>query len=107
MLITFNSLHILWKTLAYLAAALRHGDRIDEVPNKIAQLAEWNEYIEPWWNRYVELLLQVPMSLEVDIPATDEIVRELARHLQEWADDLGFDFHDTPQGGFFRVKYAG
>lgn len=44
------------------------------------------------------------MTVEVDIAATDEVVREMALHLQTWADGLGFDFHDTSQGGFFRIK---
>lgn len=56
------------------------------------------------WDRYLELLGAIPMTGEVDIPDTDEVVREMAAHLQTWADELGFDFHDTPQGGFFRIK---
>lgn len=104
MLVTFNALHILWKTLAYLAAALRAEDGFRAVPSDIAALPGWGEAIEPWWDRYLELLKEIPMTVEVNIAATDEVVREMAVHLQTWADELGFDFHDTPQGGFFRIK---
>lgn len=104
MLVTFNALHILWKTLAYLAAALRTEDSFRPVPSDIASLPGWRQHIAPWWDRYVELLGEIPMTVEVDIAATDEVVREMGLHLQTWADELGFDFHDTPQGGFFRIK---
>ena len=104
MLVTFNALHILWKTLAYLAAALRVKDGFRPVPSEIAALPGWRQHIEPWWDRYLELLDEIPMTVGVDIAATDEVVREMALHLQTWADELGFDFHDTPQGGFFRIK---
>lgn len=104
MLVTFNALHILWKTLAYLAAALRTEDGFRPVPDEIAVLPAWGEHIAPWWDRYLELLGEIPMTVDVDIPATDEVVREMGLHLQTWADELGFDFHDTPQGGFFRIK---
>lgn len=104
MLVTFNALHVLWKTLAYLAAALRTDDGFRPVPPNITALHGWSQYIEPWWDRYLELLGDIPMSVEIDITATDEVVRKMGVHLQEWADGLGFDFHDTPQGGFFRIK---
>lgn len=104
MLVTFNALHILWKTLAYLAAALRTEDGFRPVPSEIAALPGWRQHIEPWWDRYLELLGEIPMTVDVDIAASDEVVREMALHLQTWADELGFDFHDTPQGGFFRIK---
>lgn len=104
MLVTFNALHVLWKTLAYLAAALRTEEGFRPVPSEIAVLPGWRQHIEPWWDRYVELLGDIPMTVEVDIAATDEVVRETGLHLQTWADDLGIDFRDTPQGGFFRIK---
>lgn len=104
MLVTFNALHILWKTLAYLAAALRVEDGFRPVPSEIAALPGWRQHIEPWWDRYLELLDEIPMTVDIDIAATDEVVREMALHLQTWADELGFDFHDTPHGGFFRIK---
>lgn len=104
MLVTFEALHVLWKTLAYMAAALRQVDTFDPVPNEIANLPAWRKFIEPWWDQYVELLGLIPMSLSIDIEVTDEVVRALAVHLQQWANDIGFDFHDTPKGGFFRIK---
>lgn len=51
MLVTFNALHILWKTLAYLAAALRTQDGFRPVPSEIAALSGWRENIQPWWDR--------------------------------------------------------
>lgn len=104
MLVTFNALHILWKTLAYLAAALRTDEGFRSVPEEITALSGWQQSVQPWWNRYLELFGEIPMTVDVDIPATDEVVREMGLHLQRWADELGFDFHDTPQGGFFRIK---
>lgn len=104
MLVTFNALHILWKTLAYLAAALRTEDGFRPVPDDFAALPSWRQHIERWWDRYLELLGEIPMSVDVDITATDDVVREMALHLQTWADQLGFDFHDTSDGGFFRIK---
>ncbi|TFH69435.1 hypothetical protein [Cellulomonas sp. HD19AZ1] len=74
------------------------------MPSEIAALPGWRQHIEPWWDRYLELLDEIPMTVDVDMAATDEVVREMALHLQTWADELGFDFHDTPRGGFFRIK---
>jgi hypothetical protein len=103
--VTFGALHVLWILLAYLAGSLRNGDGFDSVPDDIARLPGWRKYVAPWWDRYVLLLGQIPMSIDVDIAATDEVVRELADHLKLWADEMGFDFHDVDGGGgFFRIK---
>lgn len=104
MLTTFEALHILWKSLAYLAAALRTDDKFNQTPSEITDLPKWKEYIGPWWPHYLELLSKIPMTIEVDIPATDKVVYELALYLQRWADDIGFDFHDSEQGAYFRIK---
>lgn len=103
--VTFGALHVLWISLAYLAASLRDGDDFDSVPDGIAELPGWRQFVAPWWDRFVYLLGQIPMSIDVDITATDEVVRELADHLKSWADEMGFDFHDVDGGGaFFRIK---
>jgi hypothetical protein len=105
MIVTFEALHILWKSLAYLAAALRtEDDSFGSVPPEIANLSEWQEFIAPWWPKYLELLKKIPMTVEVNIQATDEIVHEMAILLQSWANDIGFDFHDTEQDAYFRIK---
>jgi len=104
MLVTFEALHILWKSLAYLAAALRTERGFEPVPIEIAMLPTWKEYVEPWWTRYLDLLGEIPMDVEVDIQATDKVIRHIAKLLQLWADEIGFDFHDTDQGGYFRIK---
>lgn len=104
MLITFEALHIFWKALAYLAAALRTDDGFEPVPAEVVALPAWQQYVATWWPRYIELLHEIPMTVELDISAMDEVIRELARHLQTWADDIGFDFHDTAEGGYFRIK---
>lgn len=105
MLVTFEALHILWKSLAYLAAALRNeDDSFGSVPPEITNLSEWQEFIASWWPKYLALLEKIPMTVEVDIQATDVIVHEMALLLQSWANDIGFDFHDTEQGAFFRIK---
>lgn len=96
--VTFGALHILWISLAYLAASLRQNDEFGSIPADIAGLRGWREFVAPWWERYVDLLGKIPMSIDVDIVATDMVVRELARHLQTWADDMGFDFHDVDGG---------
>lgn len=82
MLVTFNALHVLWRTLAYLAAALRTDDGFRPVPEDIAALHGWSQYIQPWWDRYLDLLGHIPMSVTVDIPATDEVVRDMGVLLQ-------------------------
>lgn len=103
--ITFRALHTLWISLAYLAASLRACDDFNKVPSGIAELPGWRQFVAPWWDRYTDLLSQIPMSIDVDIAATDDVVRELAEHLHVWADDIGFDFHDVDGGGaFFRIK---
>lgn len=79
MLVTFNAPHILWKTLAYLAAVLRTEDGFRPVPSEIAALGGWRQHIEPWWERYLELLGEIPMTVDVNIAATDEVVREMGR----------------------------
>lgn len=104
MLITFEALHIVWKSLAYLAAALRIDDGYEMVPAEVVALPAWQQYVATWWPRYIELLHEIPMTAELDIPAMDEVIRKLAQHLQAWADDIGFDFHDTSNGGYFRIK---
>lgn len=104
MIISFEALHILWKSLAYLAAALRTDDGFDAVPSEIANLLEWQEFIAPWWPKHLELLSRVPMTTELDIQKTDEVVHEMALFLQSWANDIGFDFHDTERGAYFRIK---
>lgn len=103
--VTFGALHTLWISLAYLAASLRRGGGFDDVPSGIEALSGWSQFVAPWWDRYIDLLAQIPMSIDVDIAATDEVVRNLAEHLHTWADDMGFDFHDVDGGGaFFRIK---
>lgn len=104
MIVTFESLHILWKSLAYLAAALRIENQFNATPPEIMALPSWKKYIDPWWSKYLELLGRIPMTVDVDIKDTDEVIRELALHLQRWANEIGFDFHDTKQGAFFRIK---
>lgn len=104
MMVSFEALHILWKSLAYLAAALRTEDEFDTVPSEIANLPGWQEYIAPWWSKHLELLGRIPMTIEQDIQKTDEVVREMALFLQSWADGIGFDFHDTEQNAYFRIK---
>jgi hypothetical protein len=104
MVTTFNILYVLWKALAFLAAELRVGDVFKDVPKEIAELDTWDHYVAPSWNEYLQLLAKIPLSLDVDISQTDEVVKELAKHLQEWALQLGFDFHDTADGqGWFQV----
>jgi hypothetical protein len=105
MLVTFEALHILWKSLAYLAAALRtEEDIFGSVPLEITNLSGWQEFIAIWWPKYLELFGRIPMTVNVDIQATDEVVQEMALFLQGWANDIGFDFHDTDQGAYFRIK---
>lgn len=104
MFVTFNALHILWKTLAYLAAEIRDGDDFRPVPDEIVTLPEWRQVVAPWWGDYTALLAEVPMTMEQDIPATDEVVKRMGLLLQRWALGVGFDFHDDEQGGgFFRI----
>lgn len=103
MMVTFEALHILWKSLAYLAAELRSGDAFAEVPEEIGSLEVWDRDVAPFWQRYTELLAKIPMSTDIDIDATDRVVVELASWLQEWALRIGFDHHDTDQGGFFQI----
>jgi hypothetical protein len=105
LIVTFEALHILWKSLAYLAAALRtEEDSFGSVPPEIANLSEWQKLIAPWWLEYLRLLEQIPMTVKVNIQATDKVVHEMALLLQNWANNIGFDFHDTEQGAHFRIK---
>lgn len=104
MMVTFEALHILWKSLAYLAAELRNEDGFQPIPSEVADLPEWKELIEPWWSQYLQLLNEIPMTIDVDIQTTDKVVHELALHLQSWADGIGFDFHDSIEGPYFRIK---
>lgn len=103
MWVSFNALHILWKALAYLAAEVRDGDEFAAVPADFAELPEWKQYVEPWWDTYTALLGEIPMDVNVDVAATDEVVKRLALFLQQWALGLGFDHHDTDEGAWFRI----
>lgn len=103
--VTLGAFHILWKSLAFLSAELRTGNSFHELPDEIAQLPAWNQYVAPWWSEYLRLLGEIPLSLDVDIPQTDKTVKEVAKHLQRWAKEIGFDFHDTPSGeGWFQYR---
>lgn len=104
MAVTFSALQILWKTLAYLAADLRQEEGFAPVPGEISRLDGWQQYVRPWWHQYVGLLSQIPMSTEVDIEATDEVVKRMGVHLQRWALEIGFDYHDTSDGGWFQIN---
>jgi len=104
MSVSLESLHILWKSLAYLAAALRNDDKFDPVPQGITDLPEWQELIAPWWQKHLELLRRIPMTVDLDVKATDKVVSEMGHFLQSWADSIGFDFHDTDNGPYFRIK---
>lgn len=101
----FSAFHILWKALVFLAAELRIDDTFQELPDDIALLEAWEHYVAPWWSEYLRLLGKIRMSLNVDIQGTDEVVKELAQFLQKWAAELGYDFHDTPDGnGWFQIE---
>lgn len=106
MLITLTALHDLWKVLSYYAAELRNGDEFSNVPVEIATLPYWKEEVSPWWDEYTALLAQIPMSVPVDIEATDEVVDKIARLLQRWAKEIGVDHHDTPDGPWFQMTRA-
>lgn len=106
MLMTLNALHDLWKVLSYYAAELRGGDTFSNVPVEIADLPFWQEEVAPWWDEYTTLLAQIPMSIPVDVAATDQVVDEIARLLQRWAREIGVDHHDTPQGPWFQMTRA-
>ena len=103
MLVSFNALHILWKTLAYLAAEIRRDNRFEPVPTEITTLTEWQNVVAPWWDEYTSLLAEIPMTAHQEISATDGVIKRLGLLLQRWALAVGFDFHDTDQGGFFRI----
>lgn len=106
MLMTLNALHDLWKVLSYYAAELRHDDSFSNVPAEIADLPFWQEEVAPWWGEYTALLAQIPMSIPVDVAATDQVVDDIARLLQRWASEIGVDHHDTPQGAWFQMTRA-
>jgi len=105
MRITFEALHIVWKTLAYLAAEVRSRHGFSAVEADIAQSEPWRKWVAPWWDEFLRLLSYIPMVTDVNVAATDRVVVDLARHLQVWALGLGFDYHDANGGhdAFFRI----
>jgi len=103
MFASFEALQIVWKSFSYLAAALRNGDTFAAVPADIASLDKWRDHVAPWWEAYTAMLGRIPMSTDVDIPATDRVVRLIGMLLQRWALGLGFDYHDTAEGAWFQV----
>lgn len=103
MRVCLGALHVLWKALACFAAELRRGDVFDAPAAEIVASPGWQRDVAPWWDEYLRLLGQVPMTYDVDIPRTDAVVKSMGVHLQTWAYGLGFDFHDTEQGGRFRI----
>lgn len=105
MRVSFEALHIAWKALAYLAAELRDGDQFPSASEEILELKAWQEFVAPWWDEYVKLLGEIPMSTTIDIETTDQVIIRLARHLQKWAPDIGYDLHDTNQGAWFQIHY--
>lgn len=103
MFITLTALHEFWNVLNYFAAELRNGDLFDPVPNEISELIDWREEVAPWWDEYLKLLAQIPMSIPVNIEETDEVVDKIAHLLQRWAKSIGVDHHDTPEGPWFQL----
>ncbi|QWT23900.1 hypothetical protein KPL76_00105 [Subtercola sp. PAMC28395] len=108
MMMTLTALHDLWKVLSYYAAELRDDDdSFSHVPAEIADLSFWREEVARWWGEYTALLAQIPMSIPVDVSATDQVVDKIARLLQRWAMEIGVDHHDIPQGPWFQMTRAG
>jgi hypothetical protein len=103
MQVSFEALHILWKTLAYLAAELRTAEGFREVPREITRLPQWRKVVDPWWRDYTQLLSRLPLSVNLDPEATDRLTKEMGQLLQDWALDIGFDYHDTDRGPWFRI----
>jgi hypothetical protein len=103
--ISFSALQILWKRLAYVAAELRDGDDVRPVPAQVSGLEEWSRHVAPWWPEYVRLLARIPMTIDVDVPATDQVVEQIGAHLQRWALGLGLDFHDLDDGAWFSSSF--
>jgi hypothetical protein len=102
--VTFEALHIFWKALAYMAAELRQPDgTFAAVPEGVAGLSVWTSSVAPWWEEYTTLLGRIPMSVDPDIEVVEGAVVEIAAQLQRWAYGIGFDFHDTDDGGYFRI----
>jgi hypothetical protein len=102
--VTFSAYNVLWKALAFLAAELRTGDVFSDVPNTITALSLWKNSVEPYWAGYLNIIGEVPMTMDVDVQKTDMIVKRLAEYLQQWSMDQGFDYHDTPDGqGYFQI----
>ena len=93
----------IWISIAYLAAELRQGDGFSEVSAEIRALPHWQSMVAPWWDEYLCLLSQVPMTPDVDIPATDEIVIAVGELLQRWFRGMGFELRDQGEGAWFQV----
>lgn len=72
-------------------------------PNEITALLEWQQVVAPWWDDYTSPLAEIPMTVQQDISATNDVVKRLGLLLQRWALGIGFDLQDTDQGGFFRI----
>jgi hypothetical protein len=102
--LTLTAFHVLGKTLAYLAAELRSGDRTLAPPPEVVATPGWRTLVAPWWDQYVCLLEQIPLTPRLDADVTDALVESLATLLQEWLAGLGFSYLDTPQGPHFYIR---
>lgn len=103
MMITLTALHDLWKALSYFAAELRSGNSFSVIPEEIAELTDWKNEVAPWWDDYISLLSQIPMSTPVDVARTDDVVEAIGLLLQRWAKGVGVHHHDTPEGPWFQM----
>ena len=103
MMLSLEALHLLWKALNYYAAQLRSEDTFALPSDEVASLNEWQKDVTPWWDEYTHLLGEIPMTTAVDVAATDAVVMRIAELLQRWALGVGFDYHDTPRGGWFQI----
>jgi len=92
-----------WISLAYLAAALATDGGFDPVPASISSLKGWDEFALQRWGRLTEILGCFPIGSDPDVDLLDQATLDLADLLKAWFLELGFDFHDSAEGGFFRI----
>lgn len=99
--------HTAWKVLAYFAAARRvAGIPVEQpVSSRLADTDEWSMMAAPHWDRFEELLADLPPgTVRVDIDELARVTTALADLFPAWLGSFGFLWRDVGDNSEFRIQ---
>lgn len=95
--------HMLWLSLAYLAAGLRAVDRDLSIEERIEHKL-WRQLADPYWDEFVAILARIhPSDTPMAQAELDTAVLQLAGFLPLWLNGIGFEYRDEGEDRYFGV----